>query len=252
MANVNVRFIGMCTHVLTAVGDWQHRVVLPMPHKSSLIPEHEARLRIPKGVAYESDVDAFASASAGSLVREADGDKHYVLRLRGVALEVSNTTGDYTLDPVFQCAVFRLKNFTGGVALPPLDPLVWDGWQSTRAHAYFNVAQGRFSACRYGKSSVAVLEMITNDTRPTLVATAFAGKTATLSLSGDTKLEITHTHKDCDQEDKHFLMHFELAQQIPGTATYPTRAAECDGFGDCEPLDPGHGLGAGCSNSTFP
>ena len=245
MGNLTVEFLGMCTHVLEKVDRWEHRVVLPMPFQTK-IDEHQARLHVSKAAA--PDVSGFVNGS--SIVVESETPQGWILALRGVELWVADTSGAYKLGPNFECGVFRLRDYTGGEPLPPLNQTVWKGKQKTRAHVYFNVEHGVFSARRHGKATVGVLQMTTSTEKVTIHAAPFAAseRPTSLTLTGEEpQVMLSHTNPKCDGDDEHFILHFELAQSVPKNPKFPFEAAPC--------LDPGgvyQGLGAGCSNSTFP
>jgi hypothetical protein len=247
MATVRMKFIGICTHVLIPVGEWQHRVVLPVPFKTG-VPEHAARLHVPKAAAGEQAIDRFANGT--SVVRATDTAEHWVLHLRGAELQVLDPMGPFGFEAPFQCGVFKLNQFTNGAPLGNVDREVWDGRKSARAHAYFNVARGMFFAERRGESSAAQLQIPTNGASATLEAKDFStGRVTTLSLDGAPELEIRHTFPSHD--NSHFKLHFELVQTMPKDPTFPEKPAPCLPP-PIVPPDPGQGLGAGCSNSQFP
>jgi hypothetical protein len=253
MATVKVTFIGICTQVHIPVGGWQHRVVLPVPFKTG-IPEHHASLWVRKTATNEEAIAGFVNGS--SVVRGTDTAEHFVLQLRGAELQVLETVGGLRFEDSFRCGVFTLSQYTGGPRLGNVDREVWDGRKSARAHAYFNVAGGTFSAERRGESSSALLEMPTNGGTATLEAKDFStGQLTRLFLDGASQLEIRHTypsHHD-SHDDSHFKLHFELVEAMPEWPTFPCRPAPClpEPLPDhgCEPCE---GLGAGCSNSQFP
>ena len=242
MDKLTVDFIGICTHILTNEETWPHphRVVLP---RSAAHHPHTGFLIIAK-TDTSQDVQAFARELHGALGYSETADA-YQLTLQGVELAVDNGTGDYAWDDkTFRCGIFSVQDFAGGQPLGKPNEDVARRRFKHRAHAYFDIPSGLLSAKRVDESSAAVLDVNTT-AAPRLRAKSFEGNhEAVLELRSGAAIQITHTTHDSD--DRHFLMHFELASNPVNDPTYPTEPAPC-----LEP-DYGTGIGPGCSNSTFP
>ena len=243
---ITVEFIGICTHVLVPIRGWRHRVVLPMPYRSN-IPEHTPELLIPQGAASPKAIEEFIGTSGAMESLPSTLEQHHV-SLKGVELTISNASGGYGTDEKFDRRIYKLTNFADGEDLGPPNHLVAVGRDRFRAHAYFNVNRGSFSATLHGRLSVAVLEVQT-DGPPILKATSFENpKETKLELPDDVKIVVRHTKESHD--NRHFILHYEVASIWPTIRRWPE---EKDIPTDAEVTPaPAYGLGPGCSNSTFP
>lgn len=246
---LTVEFIGICTHILPDEHHWPrpHRVVLPRSRHGHM--EHEGFLVIPKNTTTQ-DVRAFADAVHPGLAFGETADA-YKLSLRGVDLWIDNASDKYTVTDTFRCGIFHASDFANGQPLGAPNPDVASKRLEARSHAYFDIASGTLSARLYNKqSSVGVLNVAT-DGPAQLKAKSFRNNSeAMLVLDGDVPsplIQLTHITHEWD--DRHFILHFELASNAVADPRWPTEPAEClgkDGGGELP------GLGPGCSNSTFP
>ena len=224
-ATIKIYFVGVCTHVRQPESTGvPHRVILIDAWEGRYIrgriAPHEAKLRF----------------------NETDPP----LDLHGVhlALDVEGPGPEYK--PAYRTCLQRVKDYA-----PDLPALSEDVVKTgAGVAAFFDVAVGTFSAGVDHEASVAVLEVVTENA-PKLKITPFGGPTEERQLQDGDLLQIENIGAKAHDDKPHdFLLHYLIAQSIPGDATWPTHGKVL--CGPLPPPYPHNTVGPGCSNSDYP
>jgi len=249
-----VNFFGVCTHFPQVPDPSNWRVVLPNaskevidahpPLKKKNICPHAAHLQLLK-------------EQVVSIEGDAPFDADYMLDLKGVTLQITNSTMAAPVKDYTGCSP-RLSQWLSGVgpgpAVTAADP--------KSAACYFDFSGGHLRGTKVDKACVLLLTTTTLG-NPQLRITPFLGGKSTLVTLRNPKVEgglrlpvcinVMNHPTVASQDPNHFLLHYLAADGFPpgdvdpaviGCETNPSIAS---GF-----LELVNAESAGCSNATHP
>ena len=247
MGQITVKFSGICTHIRDAIFDDAvspatmppHRVVLVHGESGAYfeaqqqsVPPHMPLLRIdPRSLLQPLPyIPGLQLQIPGAWL------------LQGVRLRVANAVSDQPLryDSTWD-EIMPSLTFYAGMSNPPLtlDAEVVTG---EIAACYFDVDCGDFTTKYIDANDYAAKAVLTvqTDGPPQLEITRFFDQRRTLLPLPDDIAIVVENVGETKDTDWDFLLHYLVAQTIPPTATPPPVR------------DVPSGIGAGCSNSSYP
>jgi hypothetical protein len=234
---IQVRFTGICTHLLRAVGEkTQYRVVLVRAEDETkinehIIPPHIPKLRIDPEDIVERDPELWGLEQLDEGLWRMHGVH---LKLEGIAAEKFTKQFDPEV-PHLRSPSNRLGNRKDDVV------------EHEQAACYFDIDGGRFTS---EKPKRAILARLTAKVAgsPKLHITRFGDhKTSTITLRPGATIHVEHTGSPTEGETEYdFLLHYLIFDFIPDDVYVPVE--EKLNLPPRERND----LSAGCSNSQYP